>query len=345
MAIRLGIIGTGMIAGMHIKGIAEKDDYEFVAGCDIKPGRAKKFCEKWGAPEYYEDQDSFFKKAKVDAVLVCTPNAAHKAATVRALENDIHVYCEKPMATSVAECEEMIAARDASKAHLTIGHHQRFIPEFSYINKVSSGGDLGEVYFARTVFHRRGGVPWWGEFHIMEKSGGGSLIDIGVHMIDMALWQMGNPTPIQVVGQTYMKLAKATDGSRPNQNKKKAAEFDVDDFASAYVKMSNGATLAIECSWAANRKPKMEQILELYGDKGGASFKPVVITTQAHGEFVDIEPMIPKGGEPHAAATAHFAKVIRGEAGNIIKPEQTLNVQKILDGIYHASSTGEVVNY
>jgi predicted dehydrogenase len=237
----------------------------------------------------------------------------------------------------------MVKAARESKAILTIGQHMRFSPQNQFIHKARLAGELGEIYFARAIYHRRGGVPWWGQFHVKSKSGGGAMIDIGVHVTDLALWLMGSPKPVQVSGVTYAKFGPRIDGERPNQDPVKAKEFDVDDFASAYVRMDNGATLTVEVSWAANRPSGPG--LELYGDQGGVTEPPLTIFTQRHGKFVNITPDNFPKVEGHGAATAHFIKVIEGEADNLVLPEETHNVQKILDGVYKSSLTGKPVIY
>ncbi|OPZ16457.1 MAG: putative oxidoreductase YcjS [candidate division BRC1 bacterium ADurb.BinA364] len=345
MTVKAAFVGSGGIASVHMKGMSQNKGFQVAACCDLMAERAKDFAQKWGIPRHYSDMDRMLETEDIDAVLVCTPNYAHMAPTIKALSQGLHVYCEKPMAMNVAEAQAMADAARNSKALLTIGHHQRFSPANMYIHKTQAAGDLGEVYFGRTVYRRRAGVPWWGAFHIKEKSGGGALIDIGVHVIDLALWLMGSPKPVRVVGQTYARMARQTDGQRPNQNPAKAGEFDVDDFASAYVKMDNGATLAIECSWNANQGPKAENRVELYGDRGGATTDPFAIYAARHGEFVNILPQFLPQIDAHAAATEHFRKAIEGEAEILVKPEETVNVQKILDGIYRSSTTGEEVVY
>jgi predicted dehydrogenase len=344
MTVKLAIIGSGAIAGFHMDNVAKMDGAaKAVAACDIDADRVKEFAESRDIPRYYTDYTKLLENETPDAVLVATPNYAHMEPTVAALEAGISVYCEKPMAMNVGEAERMVAAAKASKGVLTIGHHMRFQSDSAYVHQAVESGELGDVYFARTVMHRRGGVPWWGAFHIKDKSGGGALIDIGVHVIDLVMWLMGSPTPVQVTGQTYDKLAKRTDGERPNQDPEKAGEFDVDDFATAYVKMSNGASLAIECSWASNIAEGHQSNVELYGDEGGATLHPLGIYTQRHGQFVNLAPHSLPKAQAHAEAMGHFLRVVKGEAENAVKPEETLNVQRILDGIYESSKTGKTV--
>jgi len=341
VTVKAAFIGSGGIASHHMKQIKQNRGYSIVAACDIAEDRVQKFCQDFEIPRHYTDMNKMLENEQLDAVLVCTPNYAHAAPTIAALKAGIHVYCEKPMAMNVAEGRKMLKAAQDSKATLTIGHHQRFEPASQFLHKERLAGTFGDIYFARAVMHRRGFVPWWGAFHIKAKSGGGALIDIGCHIIDLTLWLMGSPNPVEVTGVATAKLATRTDGSRPNQNKEKAHEFDVDDFATAYVRMDNGASLAVECSWACNSA--VGRLVELYGDEGGATIQPLTIYTQRHGQFVDIHPGKLPEVQPHGAATEHFRRVILGEAENLVKPEETLNVQKILDGIYKSTTTGKAV--
>lgn len=337
MAVKLGLIGTGAIAQLHISEIRKYGEFDVVAGCDILPDRVEEFCRKWEIPRHYTGYNEMLDAESLDAVMVMTPNCAHCAPSVAALERDISVYCEKPMAMTVEEAEQMVAADRTSKATLTVGQQWRFSPQGQFIHKSQVAGDLGDVYFARTFVHRRGGVPWWGGFHRMEKSGGGALIDIGVHMIDLALWLMGSPQPVEVMGSTVAKIGPRVDGVRPNQDADLAHEFDVDDFASAYVRMDNGATMAVECSWAANRGPHQERNVEVYGDIGGATFEPLTVYTARHGQFVDLTPRHFEEIEAHGAATEYFRRIVLGEVERVVHPEETCNVQKVLAAIYQSS--------
>ena len=345
MTLKAAFIGTGGIARTHARNIVANDGYKLVAACDLDGERVKKFAEEFDIPHHYTNAKKMMTNEDLDVVLVCTPNYAHKGPTIECLKAGINVYCEKPMAMNVNEARAMVKAAKDSKATLTIGHHQRFTTKAQFLHKARMAGDLGDIYFCRCGWHRRGGVPWWGAFHIMAKSGGGALIDIGVHATDLALWLMGSPNPVQVTGKVYRKLATKADGNRPNQSEEKHKEFDVDDFGVAFVKMDNGATMAIECSWAANLSKKSHQILELFGDNGGATIDPFEVMTQQHGQFVNIEPVYFDEPQPHGQAVEHFRRVILGHAENLVKPEETLNVQKILDGIYKSSETGKPVNY
>ncbi|HET7559041.1 MAG TPA: Gfo/Idh/MocA family oxidoreductase [Limnochordia bacterium] len=341
--IRVGIIGTGGIArGAHVPGYKELPDVEIAAVCDVAFDRAKALADELGA-EAYADHNEMLNRAKLDAVSVCTPNAYHKQPTIDALRAGVHVLCEKPIAKNQVEGAEMVRVAKETGKILTIGLMTRFNPGPQAIRRYFDAGDLGEVYYCRDQYLRRRGIPTWGVFHIKEKSGGGPLIDIGVHILDLAMWLMGNPKPVSVTGATYAKFGRRTDvvGVR-GLTEKIASEYDVEDMATAYVRFANGATLTLETSWASEIEQDMQQV-ELFGDRGGAKLSPLTLYKQENGTLVDLKPTQLGNYGGHKAEIAHFVKCIKGEAEVLVKPEEALDVQKVLDGIYRSAEMGREI--
>ena len=340
---RLGILGTGGIANLHMKQIRQYDRFDVVACCDLMGDRCESFCGQYGISRHYTDYRRMLENENLDALMVLTPNCAHMEPTIAALEAGVHVFCEKPMALTVGQAEAMVRAEKASKATLMIGQHWRFFNASQYIRRVVMAGDLGEIYYARIWHLRQMGVPWWGQFHRKDFSGGGALIDNGAHIIDLALWLMGSPQPVEVMGSTSSRVATRVDGERPNQNPAKAHEFDVEDFASGFVRMSNGATLSLVSSWAINLGPKINKGLEICGDMGGARFDPLQIFSARHGALVDVTPQMDEQAEPHGLATEHFRRVILGEEEPIISTEEPLNALRIIHAVYRSAAEGGAV--
>ncbi len=344
--IRVGIIGVGGIArGIHIPAYTKLDGVEIVAVSDLLLSRAQEAAQDAGPQtRAYEDYHEMLKKEKLDAVSVCTPNAFHKAPTIAALEAGAHVLCEKPIASSVADGEAMIAAAKRTGKLLTIGLMTRFAPYAQAIRRFADDGFLGDVYYARAQYLRRRLIPDWGVFHVHEKSGGGALIDIGVHILDLAMWFMGSPKPVAVSGATYGKF-----GGRADLINRKGAplryppeEFDVDDNAFAHVRFDNGAILSLEVSWASEI-PENVHAVQLFGDRGGATTSPLALYSQMNGSLVDITPKDLSDVRPHDAEIEHFIACVRGERDLVVKAEEALEVQRVLEAIYESSKTGNEV--
>ena len=207
--VKIGIIGCGGIANnKHMPALKKLADVEMVAFCDIIEERAQKAAKEFGVPgaKVFTDYRELLK-LDLDVVHVLTPNKQHSFITVDALESGKHVMCEKPMAINSAEAKKMLDAAKRTGKKLTIGYQNRFRPECLYLKKCCEAGDLGEIYYARAQAIRRRAVPTWGVFLDAENQGGGPLIDIGTHALDLTLWEMDNYEPAMVVGSTFRKLA------------------------------------------------------------------------------------------------------------------------------------------
>ena len=269
--VKIGIIGCGGIAnGKHMPALKKLKDVEMVAFCDIIEERAQKAAKEYGVPgaKVFTDYKELLK-LDLDVVHVLTPNKQHSFITVDALEAGKHVMCEKPMAINTVEAQKMLDAAKRTGKKLTIGYQNRFRPECQYLKKVVEAGDLGDIYYARAQAIRRRAVPTWGVFLDAENQGGGPLIDIGTHALDLTLWEMDNYEPAMVVGSVFRKLAD-------NENAANAwgswdpKKFTVEDSAFGFIKMKNGATIVLESSWALNTLLVDEAKTILCGDKAGA---------------------------------------------------------------------------
>ncbi|MBO1911007.1 Gfo/Idh/MocA family oxidoreductase, partial [Microvirga sp. 3-52] len=224
-----------------------------VAFCDIKIQKAEKAAKQYGTEgaKVYEDYKELLSDSSIDVVHVLTPNISHAEISIAAMEADKHVLCEKPMAKTSAEAKEMLEVAERTGKKLTIGYDNRFRPDSQHLHKVTSRGDLGEIYFAKAHAIRRRAVPTWGVFLDEEKQGGGPLIDIGTHALDLTLWMMNNYKPKSVMGSVYHKLGKKENAANawgPWDPEK----FTVEDSAFGFITMENGATISLEASWALN---------------------------------------------------------------------------------------------
>ena len=348
MPIRIGIIGCGGIAGQHVRGYATCPDVEVIACADITMERAREFASKYGVPRAYGDYRLMLEQEKLDAVSVCTPNYAHCEPTVAALEAGLHVLVEKPVAMNTAEAERMLEASRKANKMLTVGHHFRFVPFIQFIRRRIEEGLLGDVYFGRSHALRRRGVPGWGQFHIRDKSGGGPLIDIGVHALDCILWLMGSPQPATITGKTYTMFGNRVSFYSAWGNYKRD-EFDVEDFATGFVRFTNGATLTLTASWAAHIEENEDFSQLILGDRGGIVLRPfgpgagVRIQSSRDEALLDIVPTGFPEKEPHIEEIQHWVACLRGEATPLVKAEECVNVQRIIDGVYRSSDLGREI--
>ena len=341
--VRIGIIGAGGIAReAHLPGyIAQKErGVEVVAVCDVVPGKAAAFATKFDIPRSYESYGEMLDKEDLDAVSVCTPNIAHKKATVAALGAGLHVLCEKPIAMNLDEGREMVEAAHKAGKVLQIGLQKRFEPESQTIKRFVEAGDFGDVYYGEATYLRRRGIPNWGVFTQKKLQGGGALIDIGVHALDLTMWLMGNPKPVAVMGATYDMFGKRKGVVSP-WGPWDPDKFDVDDMGVAMVRFENGATLILRASWAMH----MDNIAQtrVLGTKGGASTPPLCIYKDMHGAMVNITPTTLPKYRAHTKEVEHFIACVKGEAECLVVPEQVLDVQAVLDAVYRSSETGQQV--
>jgi predicted dehydrogenase len=355
--LKVGIIGCGGIAELkHLLALTKIEEAEAVAFCDIIPEKAEKLCKQFGAEKSktYTDYKDLLKDESIDVVHVCTPNRSHAGITVDSFEAGKHVMCEKPMATSYAEAKKMVDASKKAGKLLTIGYQNRCAPASMYLKKVVERGDLGEIYFAKAHAIRRRGVPTWGVFLKEKEQGGGALIDIGTHALDLTLWEMDNYRPKSVVGSVYKKLGDKPDSGNiwgPWDTK----EFTVEDSAFGFITMENGATVVLEASWALNTLDEGEGMCTLCGTKAGADMKDGLrINSDDLGRLTVNKPGLSAGGvqfyegksmEPKDIECRTWYDAILYGKELRVKPEQAMVVTQILEGIYESAKLGKQVNF
>lgn len=353
--VKIGIIGCGGIAnGKHMPALSKEGRAELVAFCDIIPERAEKAAKEYGVPgaKVYTDYKELLADESIEVVHVLTPNRSHAPISIDALHAGKHVMCEKPMAKTAKEAREMVAAAKETGKLLTVGYQHRHKPETTYLKKVINRGDLGEVYYARAYAIRRRGTPTWGVFLNEYEQGGGPLIDIGTHSLDLTLYLMDNYSPKMVMGTKYKKLTNPDCGNPwgpwdAEQNK-------VEDSAFGFIVMQNGATIYLETSWALNTvEPVQEGSCMLCGDKAGAQIKNgVSINRDEFGKLVDITPNITAGGvaffdgkneKPADTEARRWMDAVTEGRELVVKPEQARIVSELLEAIYTSASTGKPV--
>ncbi|MCL2093480.1 MAG: Gfo/Idh/MocA family oxidoreductase [Treponema sp.] len=352
--LKYGIIGCGGIAMQkHLPSISTLDDAEPVAFCDLVVSRAEKANQDFGGGKgkVFTDYRDLLKE-DLDAVFVLTPNDSHSEISVAALNAQKHVMCEKPMAKSYAEAKAMLAARDKNKKLLTIGYQGRYRPDSLFLKQECEKGALGEIYFAKAIALRRRAVPTWGIFLNAEKQGGGPLIDIGTHSLDLALFMMNNYEPHYAVGTTYHKLNKDKNtGNAWGDWDPKL--FTAEDSAFGFIVMKNGATIMLESSWAMNITWERENACALAGTKGGAEMLKngdLLLNGVKNGKLYNLSPLLGAGGvayydgrndKPADVEARVFRDAIRGKGKLYVQAEEALAVTRILEGIYRSAASGK----
>ncbi|MBQ8907066.1 MAG: Gfo/Idh/MocA family oxidoreductase [Clostridia bacterium] len=351
--VKVGIIGCGGIGtGKHMPSLKKVEGCEMVAFCDIIPERAEKAAKEFGTPDarVYTDYKELLKE-DLDAVHVCTPNRSHSFITVDALEAGKHVMCEKPMAINSAEAKKMLDAAKRMGKILTIGYQSRFRPDSQYMKAEAEAGTFGEIYYAKATALRRRAVPTWGVFLNEYEQGGGPLIDIGTHALDLTLWMMNNYEPLYCVGTAYHKLNNDTDQGNAWGNWD-PEKFSVEDSAFGFIVMKNGATVILESSWALNILDPREAITTVSGTKAGADMLDGLrINGIRNGRQYVMKPSFEAGGvafnagrgdeSPADCEERLFIEAVRGGAAPITKPEEAYCVTRILEGIYESAKTGK----
>ncbi len=371
--IKIGIVGCGFIANRkHLPMLLLHNDVEVVAFCDIIKERAEASAKEFGTADarVYENYQDLVARKDIDVVHVCTPNSTHSEISVAALQSGKHVMCEKPMAKTSAEAKAMLDAAKASGKKLTIGYQNRFRTDSQFIKKLCDQGDLGDIYLGKAFATRRRGVPIWGVFMNKALQGGGPLIDLGTHALDLTLWMMDNYEPVSALGSTYDKIGKL--GSPANgMGLWDPEKYEVEDSAFGMVKFKNGATVVLEASWAINMIVSNEAMTMLCGTRGGADMFPASGPIVRVADFQSAEGLHVRFNGENAgklfiqnyAMGAEFIgsgekkedfaggklemttwlNAIRNDTDVVVKPEQAYTVTRILEAIYQSAASGKLV--
>jgi predicted dehydrogenase len=363
--LKVGLIGVGGIANYkHMPSMQKLNDkVEMVAFCDLIRERAEAGAASFGTSDarVFTDYHDLLAMPEVDVVHVLTPNNAHCQITIDALDAGKHVLCEKPIAATFAEAQQMVAAAKRSGRKFTIGYQNRFRPDVRYLKNVCVAGELGDIYYSKALAVRRCAVPTWGVFLDKSKQGGGPLIDIGTHAVDITLWMMDNYEVESVMGSVNYKL-----GKMPNPCNAfgpwDPASYEVEDSAMGFVKFTNGATMIVEASWILNTLMDGEACTVLCGTEGGADMfdgqrmaGSLRITTTRHNRFITTKPVFASGGvdyfggvgddDPGVAEAKAWFDCILKDTEPVVKAAEALVVTRILEAIYHSAQTGKLVTF
>ncbi len=347
--LRIGIVGTGNIAGVHLDAYKKVQNAQIVAACDINPENLKTAAEKYGIKNTYPTLTEMIKNEELDAVDVCVWNCNHAKCSIEALNAGLHVLCEKPMAANAKEAEEMIEAAKRNNKLLMIGFVLRFDDETKIAKDFIDNDYLGDIYYSKAIYLRRHGAPG-GWFTDKSRSAGGPIIDLGVHVIDLTRYLMGKPKALSVFASTENRLKnrphlKTSVGWKPKDAKPDDV-YDVEDFGIAMIKYEGGKTTLLETSYSINGESVTKK--ELYGTKGGMNLngQSTKIYTEVNGFLADIMPVTENYNDScdmFEAETRHFTDCCLNGTTCIASSEDGLEVMKILDAIYESAKTGHEV--
>lgn len=344
--LKVGIIGSGGIAqSCHMPGYASLPDLcEMKWACDVNPETARQAADKFGVPNVTSDFREILNDPEVDAVSVATPNAFHAVPTIEAFKAGKHVLCEKPLAMNADEAKAMCrAAKDAGKI-LQVGFQTRFGGPALFMKEYIDRGHMGEIYYARAQALRRRGVPGWGVFIDKEKQGGGPLVDIGVHILDLTLHFMGHPKPVSASGKTWDVLGK-NPSLWNGMGDYDRSKFTVEDFAVGFIRFDNGAIVTLESSFMANLDGD-PFTTQLFGTKSGAVVRawgdnPVQIFTEQDRQLFNLQPVnVPRVESSHVSEVQAFVHAVLEGKPSPVPGEHGLVLNAIFDAIYKSSETG-----
>lgn len=347
--LKVGIIGTGNISHFHLEGYKNDPEVEILALCDIIRERAEKKAEKYNvaSENVFTDYREMLKLEELDAVSICTPNNVHADAAICALNAKKHVLCEKPMAVNALQAEEMREAAKGNEKLLMIGFVRRFGNDTKVLKDFIDAGTMGDLYFGKASYLRRSGCPggWFGN---KELAGGGPLIDLGVHMIDLLRYLMGNHRCESVYGVTFDSIGLRNNAAalKGYVSADQDGVFNVEDFASAIIRFSNKSAIHIETSFNLNVKNDSTSF-EIFGDKAGARISPgVEIFGELNGYPVDLTPVGNTALDFNTVFNneiSHFVDCILNGSACISPAKDGVELMKIIDAIYLSAKTGREV--
>lgn len=342
--VQIGMIGAGGISRVHFEAIQKLSDRATcVAVADIQESAAQSKATQFGISDVYSDYRRILERKDIDAVVITLPNFLHSTVAVEAMEAGKHVLCEKPMAVNTLEAEKMLNVASRTGKYLMIGMNTRFKSSSQWL-KSQVSTSLGEIYYSKVSWVRRRGVPiGTGWFCEKARSGGGPIIDIGVHVLDLAMYLMDFPKPVAVTAKTYAKFGPYGHGGWDGAKLPPGSIFDVEDLACAFIELENGSTILFETSWASHIE-KEEVSIQLLGDKGGATWGPteVSIHTDIGGAPCNIRPQLPDYNESYerVGVMESFLDVITDRRPPIVDGKQGFFVSQVIDSIYESANTG-----
>lgn len=328
----IGVIGCGAVAQLeHIPAIKKLPSATLLALCDKDKAKVQALGRKHEAPYVFEDYEEMLKLEDLDGVVIATPNDLHAPMAIAALRRGKHVLCEKPMAISAKEARDMADAAGRYKRKLLIGFNHRFRQDVQILKQFIEGNELGQVFYIKTGWLRHKG-DWKPQRWALQKerAGGGVFLDLGIHMLDLALWLLGNPAVETVTASAYHLTPKS----------------EVEDSAAAFIKVKGGATITVEVSWTLLYDKDFTYV-NFFGTQGAALLNPLRILKELHGNLVNVTPMVkpPATGysATYEAEMHHFVECITSDVEPLFGPGDGVKLTKLMDAIYTSARKGREV--
>jgi len=343
----VAVVGAGSIATAHLDAYAAEADAELVAVVDRHPERATALASRYGIPEVYTSLPRALEDERVQAVSVCTANESHAELAVAALRAGRHVLVEKPLATTVPDAVAIQDAARRSGTVVQVGFVRRFSGNVVTLKRFVDAGDLGEIYYGRASNLRRAGHPggWYGA---RERSGGGPLIDIGSHVLDLCWYLMGRPEPVTVTGNTYARLGERGGlGPRRYRATDAGPTSSVEDLANASIRFANGASLLLDASYSLHA-PEDRLSVSIHGESGGADVEPELrLATERHGTMLNLEPQIDHRTfdllEGFRGEILNFVQACLGREDVLAPVQDGVQVTRMVAGVYASAAAGHEV--
>lgn len=348
--VRVGIVGAG-IGRIHAETYQKLiDQAEVVALCDADEARLQEVADKFEIPERYTDYAAMFNSQKIEAVSICLPNFLHAPVTTAALEAGLHVLCEKPLAENSAAGQKIVEAAAKAPGKFMMCFNRRYRTDVRWMKKVLDEGTLGQVYQVKAGWIRETGIPR-GWFANREMAGGGPLIDLGVHMLDVVMWLLDYPTPLTVSGDVQINFGRR--GLKSWYFDPKVAKaFSVEDSATAFIRLAGGAALTLETSWASHARPgKDDFFVTLHGTEGAiewyvanyATEDTLALHSEVGGVPVTTRPLVKGVRFDHEYAIAEFVRCIIEDSEPTATAEQGQTIMEVIDAIYRSAELGREV--
>lgn len=345
--INLGLIGAGAIAALTAREFSRHPQAKILAVADVNQERADALAAQVGAEAAYSDVETLLARQDIDAVYIAVPNVHHEAIARLALAADKHVLLDKPFAIDLHAAERIVATAESSDRLLMVGMNQRFERNVQRARNLCQHNRLGEIYHVKATWQRRAGIPRMGSwFTSKSMAGGGALLDIGVHVLDVALFLLDNFKPVSVSGATFTRFGQRGLGEGGwGISERDFDAFDVEDFATALIRLEGGTVINLEAAWAMHQRQGTSHDVILHGEDAAlAVFADELYEAGEKSEYRIIQNIHTAPiAYPHCSRTHHFINVLLGEEQPLVTVAQALAVQRILDGIYESTRTGREV--
>jgi predicted dehydrogenase len=351
--LRVGVIGAG-VGALHLAAYAPLPQVEIVALAGLDDDRVRRVASEYNVPQTYREYEHLLAAPDIDAVSICLPNMLHTPVSIAALRAGKHVLVEKPLARNAAEAREIVAAAQAHDRVLMVSFDKRYRNDVQWIRRQIEAGALGRIYYAKAHWMRRAGIPRLGSWFVgKEQAGGGPLIDLGVHVLDMAMYLMGEPRPLAISASTYAEFGprglKGWVGRE--QFSDEQLHYEVEDLATAFIRLEGGATLLLEASWATHSAAGDDFGVTLYGTEGGVELmvrnytyeNTVRAFADIGGVPVDMAPKIPKGAGGHGEVIRRFVSAILEGGPAIPGSAEGLLRAEVLDACYRSAAEGREI--